>query len=40
MSDEIFDEWNEVKKRTQEKVLTAHFREREIYWANIGKKIR
>lgn len=35
MSDEIFDEWNEVKKRTQEKVLTAHFRERNIlgkYW--------
>ena len=39
MSCEVFDEWNEVKKRTQGKVLTAYFREREIYWANIGKNI-
>ncbi|MFA6138181.1 MAG: type II toxin-antitoxin system PemK/MazF family toxin [Sulfurimonas sp.] len=34
-----FDNWNEVKKRTQLKEDTAHFREREIYWANIGENI-
>ena len=34
-----FDNWNVVKKRTQEKVDTAYFREREIYWANVGKNI-
>ena len=34
-----FDNWNEVKKRTQDKVATAYFREREIYWANVGKNI-
>lgn len=34
-----FDEWNKVKKRTDEKITTAYFREREIYWANIGQNI-
>jgi mRNA-degrading endonuclease toxin of MazEF toxin-antitoxin module len=34
-----FDKWNEVKKRTDAKDITAHFREREIYWANIGENI-
>lgn len=34
-----FDEWNEVKKQTEEKEETAYFREREIYWANIGINI-
>ena len=34
-----FDTWNEVKKRTDNKVVTAYFREREIYWANIGENI-
>ena len=33
-----FDNWNEVKKRTQDKVTTAYFREREIYWQNIGNE--
>jgi len=37
--DEIYDKWNEVKKRTQDKLETAYFKEREIYWANIGKNI-
>jgi hypothetical protein len=37
--DEIFNQWNDVKKRTQEKTITAYFREREIYWANLGKNI-
>lgn len=34
-----FDKWNEVKKRTQHKEETAIFKEREIYWANIGENI-
>jgi len=34
-----FDKWNEVKKRTEQKQDTAYFKEREIYWANIGKNI-
>ena len=34
-----FDNWNVVKKRTQDKVTTAYFREREIYWANVGQNI-
>ena len=34
-----FNDWNEVKKRTDAKRVTAHFREREIYWANIGENI-
>lgn len=37
--EEIFNQWNNVKKRTQEKIVTAYFREREIYWANLGKNI-
>ena len=37
--EEIFNQWNDVKKRTQEKTVTAYFREREIYWANLGKNI-
>lgn len=34
-----FDKWNKIKKLTQDKKETAHFREREIYWANIGENI-
>jgi mRNA interferase MazF len=34
-----FDKWNEVKKRTEQKEETAIFKEREIYWANIGENI-
>lgn len=34
-----FDKWNEVKKRTEQKEDSAYFREREIYWANIGENI-
>ncbi len=34
-----FDKWNEVKKRTEQKQDVAYFREREIYWANIGQNI-
>ncbi len=39
MIENDFDKWNEIKKRTQDKKITAYFREREIYWANIGKNI-
>jgi len=34
-----FDEWNKVKQRTEQKQHTAYFKEREIYWANIGENI-
>jgi mRNA interferase MazF len=34
-----FDTWNEVKKSIEQKENTAHFREREIYWANIGENV-
>jgi hypothetical protein len=34
-----FNEWNEVKKRTDAKEVVANFKEREIYWANIGENI-
>jgi len=34
-----FDQWNEVKKSIEQKEKTAHFREREIYWANIGENV-
>ena len=34
-----YDKWNEVKKRTEQKEITAYFREREVSWANIGENI-
>ena len=34
-----FDKWNEVKKRTDEKVIIPQIRQREIYWANMGENI-
>jgi mRNA interferase MazF len=34
-----FDEWNEVKKRTDNKIILPSFKQREIYWANIGENI-
>ena len=34
-----FDKWNEVKKLTEKKEVTAYYKEREIYWANIGENI-
>lgn len=34
-----FDKWNIVKQRTEQKEHTAYFKEREIYWANIGENI-
>ncbi len=37
--DKKFDIWNEVKKRTDSKKVVANFKEREIYWANIGENI-
>lgn len=34
-----YDKWNEVKKRTDSKIITPQVRQREIYWANIGENI-
>ena len=34
-----FDSWNEVKKCIESKCQTAGFKEREIYWANIGENV-
>jgi mRNA interferase MazF len=34
-----FDKWNEVKKSIENKNLTAHFKEREVYWANVGENV-
>jgi len=34
-----FNEWNEVKKRTEDKIIIPKIRQREIYWANIGENI-
>ena len=34
-----FNEWNEVKKRTENKIIIPHIKQREIYWANIGENI-
>ena len=37
--DKRFDIWNDVKKRTDSKSEVANFKEREVYWANIGENI-
>jgi mRNA interferase MazF len=34
-----FDEWNEVKKRTENKLKIPTMKQREIYWANVGENI-
>ena len=34
-----YDEWNEVKKRTDNKIVIPNIRQREIYWANLGENI-
>jgi len=34
-----FDGWNEVKKSIESKKQVASFKEREIYWANIGENV-
>ncbi len=34
-----FDEWNKVKKQTDNKTIIPNIRQREIYWANIGENI-
>jgi mRNA interferase MazF len=34
-----YDKWNEVKKRTDSKIIVPKIRQREIYWANIGENI-
>lgn len=34
-----FDEWNNVKKNIHAKKQVALFKERDIFWANIGENI-
>jgi len=34
-----YNKWNEVKKNIEKKEETIYFKEREIYWANIGENI-
>jgi len=34
-----FDDWNIVKQRTEQKLHIVNFKEREIFWANIGENI-
>jgi len=34
-----YNKWNEVKKNIEKKQETIYFKEREIYWANIGENI-
>ena len=36
---EKYDKWNEVKKSLNNKNELIYFKEREIYWANIGNNI-
>jgi len=39
MEDKSFDEWNEVKKQLHKKEKIINFKDREIYWGNLGKNI-
>jgi mRNA interferase MazF len=34
-----FDKWNNVKKNLENKKSKIYYKEREIYWANIGENI-
>ncbi len=34
-----FDNWNEIKKETQDKKVTFIFKVREIYWLKVGQNI-
>jgi len=34
-----YDKWNEVKKNIDNKQAQIYFKEREIYWANIGENV-
>jgi len=34
-----FNQWNEVKKRTDSKIQSANFKERDIFWGNVGMNI-
>ncbi len=34
-----YDKWNEVKKNIDNKQEQIYFKEREIYWANIGENV-
>jgi hypothetical protein len=31
-----FDEWNEIKKTTEQQEIITYFKQREIYWTKLG----
>jgi len=35
----LFDGWNEVKKKLQQKDRVRFFRERQIWWSNVGQNL-
>jgi mRNA interferase MazF len=35
----VYDEWNSVKKRTEKKENRVGFKEREIFWVRLGQNI-
>ena len=39
MEDNSFNEWNKVKKQLHKKEKIINFKDREIYWGNLGKNI-
>jgi hypothetical protein len=34
-----FDEWNEIKKTTEQQEIITYFKQREIYWTKLGQNI-
>ena len=39
MMEENFDKWNQIKQKTQNMEETIFFKERDIFWAKLGKNI-
>ncbi len=39
LMDKKFNDWNEVKKRVNQKSEIITFKQRDIYWANMGQNI-
>ena len=35
----VFDEWNQQKKRLQSKNMIKYFKERQVWWCSIGQNI-
>jgi len=36
---DVYDEWNEIKKKTNKKENKVGFKEREIFWVRLGQNI-